>query len=48
MLTIYDFPVQMICLEKMDNTLDHLMESQGKHLSNNEWRSCLFQIIMML
>ena len=45
---IYDFPVQMICLEKMENTLDYLMETQGKHLSNKEWKSCLFQIIMML
>ena len=45
---IYDFPVQIICLEKMENTLDYLMETQGKHLSNKEWKSCLFQIIMML
>jgi len=45
---IYDFPVQIICLEKMENTLDYLMETKGKHLSNKEWKSCLFQIIMML
>ena len=45
---INDFPVQIICLEKMENTLDYLMETQGKHLNNKEWKSCLFQIIMML
>jgi len=45
---IYDFPVQIICLEKMENTLDYLMETKGKYLTNKEWKSCLFQIIMML
>jgi hypothetical protein len=45
---INDFPVQIICLEKMENTLDYLMETKGKHLNNKEWKSCLFQIIMML
>ncbi len=45
---IHDFPVQIICLEKMENTLDYLMETKGTHLTNKEWKSCLFQIIMML
>ena len=45
---IHNFPVQIICLEKMENTLDYLMETKGKHLNNKEWKSCLFQIIMML
>ena len=45
---INDFPVQIICLEKMENTLDSLMETDGTHLTNKEWKSCLFQIIMML
>jgi hypothetical protein len=42
---IKDFPVQIICLEKMEATLDSLL---GEELSDNEWRSCLFQIIMTL
>jgi hypothetical protein len=45
--TFENFPVQIICLEKLDNTLDHLMDSD-EDLSNDEWRSCLFQIIMNL
>ena len=39
---IKDFPVQIICLEKMEATLDSLL---GEELSDHEWRSCLFQII---
>ena len=42
---IKDFPVQIICLEKMEATLDSLL---GEELSDDEWRSCLFQIIMTL
>ena len=42
---IKDFPVQIICLEKMEATLDSLL---GEELSDHEWRSCLFQIIMTL
>ena len=42
---IEDFPVQVICLEKMDATLDSLLEED---ISINEWKSCLFQIIMIL
>ena len=45
---IYDFPVQIICLEKMENTLDYLMETKGMYLSTREWKSCLFQVIMTL
>ena len=46
---IYNFPVQMICLEKLDDTLDSLMElEEDKELDDDEWTSCLFQIIMML
>ena len=40
------FPVQMICLEKMENTLDHYFENN--EISDNEWKSILFQIIMTL
>ena len=47
---IYDFPVNVICLEKMENTLDSLMEVEKEEdeLTMDEWRSCLFQIIMTL
>ena len=46
MCSLYDFPVQMISLEKCDNTLDYLMENDL--LNNKEWISCLFQIIISL
>ena len=42
---IENFPVQVICLEKMEATLDSLLETD---MSIEEWRSCLFQIIMIL
>ena len=46
--TIYNFPVQVICLEKLENTLDSLLDDEENELTNKEWTSCLFQIIMML
>ena len=50
---IKNFPVQIICLEKMEDTLDSLLDNdesddECEKLNNNEWASCLFQIIMML
>jgi len=45
---VYDFPVQIICLEKMDNTLDSLLEDEENELDIDEWKSCLFQVIMCL
>ena len=45
---IFNFPIQIICLEQMENTLDSLLEDENKELSNGEWSSCLFQIIMIL
>jgi hypothetical protein len=45
---IYDFPCQIICLEKMELTLDDCVEDLDLKLSNNEWKSCLFQIVMIL
>lgn len=45
--TVYNFPVQIICLEKLENTLDFLLD-QEKELSIKEWKSCLFQVIMIL
>jgi hypothetical protein len=44
--SLYNFPIQMISLEKCDNTLDYLMENEL--LSHKEWISCLFQIIISL
>ena len=32
----------------MENTLDYLMETKGQHLSTREWKSCLFQISIIL
>jgi hypothetical protein len=45
--TIYNFPVQVICLECLDQTLDSCL-SEDSELEDEEWRSCLFQIIMTL
>jgi hypothetical protein len=45
---VYDFPCQIICLEKMDKTLDICTEEEEYELTNDEWKSCLFQIIMTL
>jgi hypothetical protein len=45
MATMENFPVQIICLEKMEATLDSLLE---KDISIEEWRSSLFQVIMIL
>lgn len=43
--TLKDFPVQVICLEAMEKTMDTLL---SEDISTDEWTSCLFQIIMML
>ena len=43
---IFDFPTQMILLEKCDNTLDYLMNNDL--ITNKEWTSCLCQVIMTL
>ena len=42
--SIYNFPVNMICMEKCSGTLDSIMNSLAEH----EWRSALFQVIMIL
>jgi hypothetical protein len=44
---IYNFPVQIICLECLDNTLDSLMNEENE-MDSDEWRACLFQITMIL
>lgn len=47
--TISQFPVQMICLEKLENTLDSYIEdAEEEPIENDEWSSILFQIIMIL
>lgn len=43
---IKDFPIQAILLEKCVSTLDHIMMTD--ELTNEEWTSLLFQIIMTL
>ena len=43
---INEFPVQVICLEKCENTLDYLIVNGD--ISTKEWESVLLQIIMIL
>jgi hypothetical protein len=43
--TIPNFPVQIICLEAMSNTMDSLL---SEDIPVCEWVSCLFQVIMIL
>mgnify|MGYP000069932390 CR=1 FL=1 len=43
---IKNFPVNVICLEAMDGTLDKLMEEDA--LDTQEWTSCLIQVIFQL
>ena len=45
-LTIQKFPVQVICMEHCENTLDELIINND--LSDDEWISALMQIIMIL
>lgn len=44
---LFDFPIQIICLECMDQTLDSCLE-EGLEFDDEEWRACLFQIIITL
>jgi len=46
MATIPKFPIQLICIENCEDTFDnYIMENE---LSDDEWFSALFQIIMIL
>lgn len=45
-LTIKNFPCQTICIENLTETLDYLILND--ELNTNEWKSSLFQIIMIL
>jgi hypothetical protein len=44
---LFNFPTQIICLECMDGTLDSLLNEENE-MSTDEWRACLFQIVIML
>jgi|694.fasta_scaffold40697_6 hypothetical protein len=46
LLTLQKFPVQVICMEYCENTLDDLIINND--LSTDEWMSLLMQIIMSL
>lgn len=46
MATIPKFPIQLICIENCEDTFDnYIMENE---LSDDEWFSALFQVIMIL
>ena len=45
---VFNFPVQIICLEKLDNTLDSLLDDEENEMDVDEWKSCLFQICISL
>ena len=45
-VTICKFPVDVICMENCENTLDNLI--LNNNLSSDEWFSALMQIIMIL
>tara|TARA_Y100000389_G_C17454204_1_gene516927 strand:- start:1800 stop:2909 length:1110 start_codon:yes stop_codon:yes gene_type:complete len=42
-LTLKNYPVQLVCLEKLNCTLDNLLED-GYDITEKEWKSILFQI----
>jgi hypothetical protein len=43
---VYNFPVQIISMENMDETLDNYMENN--EMSDLEWKSCLIQVLFIL
>jgi len=45
---VKEFPTQIICLEKLNGTLDSLIEDDTDPLGEKEWASLLFQTIMIL
>jgi hypothetical protein len=45
---ITDFPVQMIVLEKLQDTLDAYLSENMDTLTTSEWMSILFQIVVSL
>lgn len=47
-VTIPEFPIQMICMENCDETLDDFIINNENNISNDEWFSIFMQIIMIL
>jgi hypothetical protein len=45
---ISKFPVQVICIENLENTLDSMLEDEDYDISEDEWKSILMQVIMTL
>jgi hypothetical protein len=45
---ITDFPVQMICLENLEDTLDNYLSENIDTITTSEWMSILFQIVVSL
>jgi hypothetical protein len=46
---IYNFPVNIISLELLDATMDSLLDKEDdEELEDDEWKSCLFQVIISL
>jgi hypothetical protein len=45
-MTLQKFPVQIICIEKCENTFDRLIT--GNELTSEEWMGAFMQIIMIL
>ena len=43
---IYNFPVQIICMEHMYETLDNYIENN--EMTDLEWKSCFIQVIFIL
>ena len=43
--TIFNFPVQIICLEKLDNTLDSLLEDEDANITKREWKFIYFKLL---
>ena len=43
---IYNFPVQIICIEHMYETLDNYIENN--EMTDLEWKSCFIQVIFIL
>jgi len=42
-VNLYDFPVQLNCIEMLNDTLDNYLEENGE-ICETEWKSILFQI----
>ena len=43
-VNLYNFPVQLNCIEMLNNTLDNYLEEVNGKICDTEWKSILFQI----